>query len=242
MNQDETAAVGTLIEMFSPHPADEPEFTWAEKCNASSAAQQVCVPVVLHFTPRFVFRLMCLVSCFVSCFVWCHGSFGASPQIIDHSQGWGYTAATRQLHWSGGLCLDASGGVGSSLSLLPCGQPSQPGAQAWLLNESRLWQAAPPPSEHTFEMKQAPDTAAPTANTANEKSRSLKAATGSGVGSLTLSACAPAAEKPGQQWAFTPMGVTTNVRVNLTTRMGGCWEITGCSFKDGAVPGTTCAS
>jgi hypothetical protein len=43
-------------------------------------------------------------------------------------QGWGYDAAARRLRWGHGLCLDASG-VGTSLSLLPCGAPSGVGAQ-----------------------------------------------------------------------------------------------------------------
>ena len=45
--------------------------------------------------------------------------------------------------------------------------------------------------------------------------------------------------RPGQQWQYSLGGATTNVQVNLTTRMGGCWEITACATNDGAGIGTT---
>ena len=59
-----------------------------------------------------------------------------------------------------------------------------------------------------------------------------------GVGSLSLAKCAAPAKRPGQHWQFT-VGGTTNVQLNLTTRLGGCWEITACATNDGANVGTT---
>jgi hypothetical protein len=54
-----------------------------------------------------------------------------------------------------------------------------------------------------------------------------------------LATCQPFATNPGQHWSYvTGQSVQTNVQNNLTTRMGGCWEITGCSFGDNAAVGT----
>eukprot|EP01079_Euglenida_sp_SAG-EU17-18_P006447 gene6447-1150_t len=133
--------------------------------------------------------------------------------------GWDYDTTTRQLRHSG-LCMQA-GGAGSDLSLATCGpdptRVSEQASQEWLLHGERLWQAAPATGIP----------ASPVAQGAG------------GVGTLGLAPCAGPGSRPGQQWAFNPSGSVTDVRLNLTSRMGGCWEITGCSDNDGADVGTT---
>lgn len=166
VNQDPTAAVGTLVAKFSAHPADEPDFAWAVPCN------------------------------------------GTDPS--EHA--WRYVNATKQLMWRS-FCLDASG-LGGSIALANCSQPSSANAQSWLLDASRLWQATAAPSPDRDGL--------------------------GGVGTIALAKCAPAAMRPGQQWKFSVGdALTTNVQANLTTRMGGCWEITGCASHDDAEVGTT---
>ena len=102
------------------------------------------------------------------------------------------------------------GTLGQALTLAGCGNVSKPGAQAWVVSDSRIWQAD-----------------------------SNAALTEAGVGNIALAKCAAPALRPGQQWQYSLGGVTTNVQVNLTTRMGGCWEITACASGDGAGVGTT---
>ena len=102
------------------------------------------------------------------------------------------------------------GSKGQSVTLTDCGSPSTPGAQSWLLSDKRIWQAA------------------------SEGVRFKE----TGVGDIVLAKCAAPASNPGQQWQYSLDG-TTNVQVNLTTRMGGCWEITACATGDGASIGTT---
>jgi len=167
VNQDATAAAGTMLRFINPQNADQPRFAWAVNCNASDPGQR----------------------------------------------GWSYDAAAQRVRWVNGssseLCLSATR-VGAGLALADCNVSDGSSApnQAWMLSGGRLWQAR----ESTL--------------TAN-------------VGNLHLSTCADTATKPGQQWTFSSnAGETTNVQVNLTTRMGGCWEITGCSFNEGASVGT----
>ena len=165
VNQDATAAVGSLLAKFSPHSAADPEFAWAEECDANEPAQR----------------------------------------------GWAFDAATLLLTWqppgadAGALCL-TSAGLGASLALANC---SGAAAQLWRLNGERLWQASPP----------------------SARAR---------VGDLALAPCGPPETRPGQQWTFTVGGSQqTNVQSNLSVRMGGCWEITGCDFGNDADLGTT---
>lgn len=161
VNQDTTAAVGTLVKKFSAHLSSAPEYAWAVDCNVSDPAQT----------------------------------------------GWSYDNSDKQLKF-GGKCLDGS--MGQSLTLTECGSPSKPGAQSWLLSNKRIWQAATDGVDFTE----------------------------GGVGNIALAKCAAPASNPGQQWQYSLDG-TTNVQVNLTTRMGGCWEITACAIGDGASVGTT---
>jgi len=39
VNQDSTAAVGTLVSKFSAHPADAPVYAWSGPCGATDPAQ-----------------------------------------------------------------------------------------------------------------------------------------------------------------------------------------------------------
>lgn len=106
-------------------------------------------------------------------------------------------------------CLDGS--KGQSVTIADCDSPSKPGAQSWVLSDHRIWQA-------------------------DSEARSLKEG---GVGNIALAKCAASTLRPGQQWQYSLSGMATNVQVNLTTRMGGCWEITACATGDGASVGTT---
>ena len=176
VNQDTTAAVGTLVEKFSAHPASAQEYAWAVECNASDPTQT----------------------------------------------GWSYDKSSKQLKWSD-KCLDGS--KGQSLTLADCGKPSKPGSQSWLLSDERIWQA---------DSSDSSSGASSSAGILTEQHDGE-----GGVGSIALAKCAAPALRPGQQWQYTLGGATTNVQANLTTRMGGCWEITACATADGAGVGTT---
>jgi hypothetical protein len=164
VNQDNTQPVGTLVDKFSLHPLDAPQYLWAVGCNKSDAAQS----------------------------------------------GWTYESNSKAVKWNS-MCLTAK--VGQSLELANCSEPSESASQSWLLTGKRLWQA----SEHALHAREG----------------------AAGVGDLSLSECADPSVRPGQQWQYSLGDATTNVQVNLTTRMGGCWEITACAAGDGASVGTT---
>jgi hypothetical protein len=159
VNQDATAAVGTLLRMINPQSATAAQYAWAMPCNASDPLQH----------------------------------------------GWSYDANSHRVQWQDGdggtdaaatpTCLSVPH-LGAPLLLTNCS--SSDSTQAWTLGKGRLWQGVP---------------ASPSV--------------AGDVGNIHLSACAAASVKPGQQWTFSDGGVTTNVQLNLTTRMGGCWEITG---------------
>ena len=136
--------------------------------------------------------------------------------------GWALDGGARHVTWQPAgaatpLCL-AGAGLGASLALTTCSSGGGGGdgaQQLWQVSGARLWQASP-----------APDGSG--------------SGSGSGVGDLALAPCAPKESHPGQQWTFTLGGsVQTNVQSNLSTRMGGCWEITGCDFGERADVGTT---
>jgi hypothetical protein len=60
------------------------------------------------------------------------------------------------------------------------------------------------------------------------------------IGGLNLAKCLAFTLRPGQHWTYIlGSSVTTNVQVNLGSRMGGCWEITGCQTADDASVGTS---
>ena len=179
VNQDEKAAVGSLVKKFSTHPVDAPEYVVDAGC---------CV-----YTCR---RLIDLSNdCRYAWAVDCNGS--------DATQtGWSYDKASKQVKRND-QCLD--GVLGKTLTLAGCGNVSKPGAQSWVLSDSRIWQAD-----------------------------SSSALTEAGVGTIALAKCAAPALRPGQQWQYSLGAATTNVQVNLSTRMGGCWEITACATADGA--------
>eukprot|EP01044_Picomonas_judraskeda_P003701 COSAG03_NODE_311_length_9123_cov_2.643506_8_plen_435_part_00 len=137
-------------------------------------------------------------------------AWAVSCNASDPGQvGWSYDITSKQLKWDD-KCLDGS--KGQSVTLADCGSPSKPGAQSWLLGDKRIWQADTP------------------------EGNSLK---NEGVGNIALTTCAAPSSHPGQQWQYSLGGMTTNVQVNLTSRMGGCWEITGCATSDDASVGTT---
>ena len=186
VNQDGTAAVGTLVSKFSAHPVDAPVYAWSGPCDPTDPAQS----------------------------------------------SWSYDpASSKAVTWrpngsETGLCLTASSGLGSSLELLGCKADSA-GTQSWLLQDGRLWQAVAPP----------PPGAGQRGSDASADGTRAR-----GVGNIALAKCDTAGHRPGQQWRFTVgADATTNVQVSLGKRMGGCWEITACSFGDGA-PGLGCVN
>jgi len=142
-------------------------------------------------------------------FAWAEGCNASEPL----QGGWAFDAAARRVTWTQpgapALCL-AAAALGASLALAEC-SAAPDAAQTWLASGGRLWQA------------QAPGR------------RAL-----AGVGDLALADCAPADERPGQQWTISGgVSTPTNIQLNLSTRMGGCWEITACDFGQGADLGTT---
>lgn len=145
--------------------------------------------------------------------------FAWADDCSDEAVGkWLYDNASSQLRWiaantpdSAGTeaCLTA-GGDGQLLQIEECNVSSA--TQRWLFLNGRLWW----------------------------KNGLPHGARGEEVGSLQAKECN--LSQVGQRWRVSSApghSTTSNVQNVLPYRVGGCWEITGCSFGDGADVGTT---